>query len=240
MKVRPTSRFIRQQVSQNGEAILLLGVRSAESSHRARNLAKLDERSEGRLTPHTDFKRCYVFAPLKDLTTEEVWITLLNCKPPWGGTYNELVALYKDAAGGECPFVMSTNDTPSCGTSSARFGCWTCTVVEKDNSLESLITAGHEHLEPLSRFRRRIKEVSDDPTFRSKVRRNGQPGLGPLTMTARKILLAELLEIQGQVGIELISSTEIRLIKEHWAVDESDALLRDLVRPESVKEVTCL
>jgi DNA sulfur modification protein DndC len=154
--------------------------------------------------PHTDFKGCYIFTPIKDLTTTEVWATLINSKPPWGGTCNELTALFKDAVAGECPFVMSESDAPpACGTSSARFGCWTCTVLEKDNSLESLITAGHLHLEPLSQFRKRLKQVSDNPDFRSRVRRNGQPGMGPLTMAAREILLQELLEIQARVGLDL-------------------------------------
>jgi len=173
MKIRPTSKFIREQVSSGGEAILLLGVRRSESAQRAKSLQMHDARAEGRLSPHTDFKGCYIFTPIKDLTTTEVWATLINSKPPWGGTYNELTALYKDAIAGECPFVMSTNDAPSCGTNSARFGCWTCTVIEKDNSLESLITAGHHHLEPLSKFRRRLKEVSDNPDLRNKVRRTG-------------------------------------------------------------------
>ena len=239
MKIRPTSKFIRQQVSLSGEAILLLGVRRSESAHRARNIEKHTAAANGRLSPHTDFKGCYIFTPIKDLTTTEVWATLINSKPPWGGTYGELTTLYKDALAGECPFVMSTNDAPSCGTNSARFGCWTCTVIEKDNSLESLITSGHYHLEPLSNFRKRLKEVSDNPDFRSKIRRTGQPGLGPLTMDAREMLLEELLAIQAEVGFELISSTEVRLIKEQWAVDESDALFRDLARLESAKEPTC-
>jgi DNA sulfur modification protein DndC len=239
MKIRPTSKFIREQVSTSGEAILLLGVRRSESAQRARNLEKYDAATQGRLSPHTDFKGCYIFTPIKDLTTTEVWVTLINSKPSWGGTYKELTALYKDALAGECPFVLSTNDAPSCGTSSARFGCWTCTVIEKDNSLESLITAGHLHLEPLSRFRKRLKEVSDNPDFRSKVRRNGQPGMGPLTMPARDMLLQELLDIQKQVGFDLISNTEVRLIKEQWAVDESDALFRDLAKLEAPEELNC-
>ena len=40
MKIRPTSRFIREQVSAHGEAILLLGVRRSESSARAGSIAK--------------------------------------------------------------------------------------------------------------------------------------------------------------------------------------------------------
>jgi len=232
MKIRPTSRFIREQISRSGEAILLLGVRRAESAARAQNLAKHDAATDGRLSPHSDFKGCYVFTPIKDLTTEEVWITLLNSKPPWGGSYQDVVALYKNASGSECPFVMSTDDAPSCGTSSARFGCWTCTVIEKDNSLESLISSGHGHLEPLANFRKRLKEVSDNPELRSKIRRTGQPGLGPLTFEARKMLLDELLAVQAQVGFELISKTEIRLIKEQWKLDETEVVLRELEKIE--------
>jgi DNA sulfur modification protein DndC len=239
MKIRPTSKFIRDQVSKSGEAILLLGVRRSESTQRARNLEKHDAATEGRLSPHGDFKGCYIFTPIKDLATPEVWVTLINSKPPWGGTYKELTTLYKDALAGECPFVLSTNDAPSCGTSSARFGCWTCTVIEKDNSLESLITSGHLHLEPLSQFRKRLKQVSDNPDFRSRVRRNGQPGMGPLTMAAREMLLQELLDIQARVGFDLISNTEVRLIKEQWALDESDAIFRELAKVEEAREPTC-
>jgi len=238
--VRPTARFIREQVSQNGEAILLLGVRRAESAARANNLAKHDESSDGRLSPHTDLKGCHVFTPIKDLATEEVWLTLLSSRPPWGGSYREIVTLYKNALGGECPFVMSTDETPSCGTSSARFGCWTCTVVEKDNSLEALIDAGHERLEPLAAFRRRLKEVSDNPEHRSKVRRNGDPGLGPLTLETRRMLLEELLRAQAEVGMELISLTEIRLVREQWTVDETESLFRELAKFEGLSQETAI
>lgn len=239
MKIRPTSKFIRDQVSKSGEAILLLGVRRSESAQRARSLEKHDAAAEGRLSPHTDFKGCYIFTPIKELATPEVWATLINSKPPWGGTYKELTTLYKNALAGECPFVLSTNDAPSCGTSSARFGCWTCTVIEKDNSFDSLITAGHMHLEPLSEFRKRLKQISDSPDFRSKVRRNGQPGIGPLTMAAREMLLRELLDMQARVGLNLISNTEVRLVKEQWALDESDAIFRELAKVEEAGEPTC-
>lgn len=226
MKVRPTSRFIREQVSQAGEAILLLGVRRDESAQRAKNLARHDAASDGRLTPHTDFKGCHVFTPIKDLTTVEVWVALLNSRPPWGGSYQEIVALYKNANGGECPFVTSTDDAPSCGTSSARFGCWTCTVVEKDNSIEAMIDAGFEGLEPLADFRSRIKTLSESPDCRSKIRRNGQPGLGPLTIETRQLLLEELLALRQKTSLPLITDHEVRLIREHWARDETDEIRR--------------
>jgi DNA sulfur modification protein DndC len=228
MKIRPTSRFIRQIVNDSGEAILLLGVRRDESAARAQNIAKHHSGDHSRLSPHSDHKGCWVFSPVKDLTTDEVWIFLLNSRPPWGGDYAELAALYRDAAGGECPFVMSEDDAPSCGSASTRFGCWTCTVVDKDNSIESMIASGHGHLEPLMLFRNRLKAISENPDYRSKVRRNGEPGLGPLTFEAREMLLNELLTLQEGTGQELISELEVRLIREQWATDHADVVLKQL------------
>ncbi len=227
MKIRPTSRFIREIVADSEEAILLLGVRRAESAMRSANISRHEDAEGGRLSPHKDHKGVWIFSPIKELTNDDVWITLLNSRPPWGGSYAELVRLYKDG-GGECPFVMTAGDAPSCGTSSARFGCWTCTVVEKDNSLASLIDAGHENLEPLAEFRNRIKNVSQTPDHRSKIRRNGQPGLGPLTLETRQALLAELLLLCTQTGLPLISDHEVRLVREQWEKDQTQEVLREL------------
>lgn len=228
MKIRPTSRFIREQVSHNGEAILLLGVRHDESANRSGSITRNSEKAVGRLSPHSDHKGVSIFSPIRDLTTQEVWVFLISARAPWGGRYDDVVTLYKNALGGECPFVVSNDDAPSCGTNSARFGCWTCTVVEKDSSIESLITAGHHHLLPLADFRNRLKAVSENPEYRSKIRRNGQPGLGPLTYEARKMLLEELLAICEETQMPLISDLEVRLIREQWAVDKGEAAYREL------------
>lgn len=237
MKIRPTSRFIRQIASESGEAILLLGVRISESSARAANINRHKAADDGRLSAHSEHKGVWVFSPIKDLTTEDVWITLLNARPPWGGSYRELAALYKNAQGGECPFVVSTSDAPSCGTNSARFGCWTCTVVEKDNSLDAIIASGKDHLLPLADFRNRLKAVSENPDYRSKTRRNGQPGLGPLTYEARKMLLSELLAAQAEVGNQLISDLEVRLIEEQWKQDQAETAYRDFKNITSVRNL---
>ncbi len=228
MKIRPTSRFIREQVSSGGGAVLLLGVRRDESATRSGSITRNSANSIGRLTPHSDHKGVWIFSPIQDLTTQEVWLTLISARPPWGGNYDDVRTLYKNTLGGECPFVVSNDDAPSCGSNSARFGCWTCTVVEKDNSLESLITMGHEELIPLADFRKRLKTVSETPGYRSKTRRNGQPGLGPLTYEARAMLLEELLAIREETGMPLISDHEVRLIREQWKRDEIEDLFRKL------------
>ncbi len=235
MKIRPTSRLIRSLVDANGEAILLLGVRRAESATRANAISRHEDADKGRLSPHSDHKGVSIFSPIKDLTNEDVWLTLLNSRPPWGGSYRELVTLYKNAAGGECPFVMTVGDAPSCGSSSARFGCWTCTVVEKDNSLAALIEAGHDHLEPLADFRDRLKQVSQSPQYRKTIRRNGQHGMGPLTPEARRMLLDELLALRAEADFPLISDHEVRLIREQWEKDKTQDLVRALALEENLE-----
>lgn len=229
MKVRPTSDFIKTCITQNGETVLLLGVRKSESAERSKNMQRRHLQSGGAmLRPHDDLKGCFIYAPIQDLTTDEVWVGLIENRPAWGGRHTDLFQLYRDASDGECPFVLGDADVASCGSTSARFGCWTCTVVEKDRSLEALAGAGYADLQPLVDFRQRLKAVSENPDYRSKTRRNGQPGLGPLTVEGRKVLLTELLAIQEQCSLPLISDIEVRLIREQWTKDEYTDLLRGL------------
>jgi len=178
-----------------------------------------------RLNPHNDVKGCLVFRPIVDLTTEEVWTSLLQLRPAWGGTHRDLVTLYRNAQGGECPFVIDQDDAPSCGTSSSRFGCWTCTVVEKDKSLHGFIDNGFDHLEPLADFRDWLQTFSRDPANRMTERRNGNEGIGPFTFAARRRILEEVLAVQTAVGLPVISTEEIERIERIWREDETRAVL---------------
>jgi DNA sulfur modification protein DndC len=218
MKIRPTSHYIKTKISEAGEAILLLGVRRDESSSRLQSARRYDNGQ--RLNPHNDVKGCWVYRPIVDLATEDVWILLLQRRPPWGGSHHQLVTLYRNAQGGECPFVVDTNDAPSCGTSSSRFGCWTCTVVDKDKSLQGFIDNGFEHLEPLAEFRDWLQAYSRDFDNRMTQRRNGQEGVGPFTPESRQLILVRLLDVQKEVGLKLISEAEIARIKSIWSEDE--------------------
>jgi DNA sulfur modification protein DndC len=139
LKINPTTQFIKDKISEEGEAIILLGTRSAESGNRAKSIKKHEIKGQ-RLRKH-QLPNAFVYAPIKDVTTNEVWQYLNQVPPPWGGTHKELVTLYRNANAGDCPLVIDET-TPSCGNS--RFGCWTCTVVNKDKSMEGLIDNGEE------------------------------------------------------------------------------------------------
>ena len=115
-----------------------------------------------------------VFRPIMDMTTDDVWLLLLQRTPPWGGSHRELVTLYRNAQGGECPLVIDKSQAPSCGTSSSRFGCWTCTVVEKDRSMEGFIDAGYENMEPLMEFRDWLAKFRNERSKRMVERRDGR------------------------------------------------------------------
>ena len=235
MKVRPTGKFLQDTVSQHGGVILLLGIRRSESAQRAKTMARHDLNSQCEslhLTPHTEIKGCNVFAPLSELSTEEVWALLVQMRPPWGGSYRELIDLYRDAHTGECPFVISDSDQASCGSSNARFGCWTCTVVKKDRALLALAESqDDDSLEELNAFRERLKSVSDNPDYRSMTRRNGTFGPGPLTLDARRILLNELISLQQRVEKVLITEDEVRAIEHHWREDELLEIKRAVTSP---------
>lgn len=227
MKIRPTSEYITSQVASNGNVILLLGVRRAESAVRAASVDRYTPKDGSRLNPHNDLKGCLVFRPIVDLETDEVWQVLLQRPPPWGGTHRDLVTLYRNAQGGECPLVLDNNQAPSCGSSSSRFGCWTCTVVEKDKSMEGFIENGFSHLEPLLFFRDWLAAIRNDRTRRQRTRRNGfitlmkdgSPVPGPFTTEARREILERLLEVQAEVGLPLISDAEVSVIKQLWGED---------------------
>ena len=144
LKINPTTQFIKSKIDEKGEVIILLGTRSAESQNRARSIKKHGVKGQ-RLRKHI-LPSAYVYAPIKDIETMEVWQYLQQVPPPWGGTNKELVTLYKNANSGDCPLVIDES-TPSCGNS--RFGCWVCTVVKRDKSMEGLIGNGEEWMYPL-------------------------------------------------------------------------------------------
>jgi len=231
LKITPTSTYIKENISNYGSAIVLLGVRKSESQSRSQSIDKHQNINGTNLTPHTGLLGAYVFRPIVDLITDEVWEILGSVPAPWGGTHKDLIQLYRDADGGECPVVMSKEDAPGCGTNNSRFGCWTCTVVEKDKSLQGFIDSGKEIYRPLAEFRNWLLTIRNDPNYRSTLRRNGRLTYdantgkhipGPFTIKARMEILDKLLSVQQEVNTRLISEEEIELIRKIWSLELSN------------------
>ena len=215
LKIQPANRFILEQVSKYGEAVMVLGVRTSESATRAQAMS-LHKIPGQILRRHSTLPNAYVYAPIEDWEFSDVWAFLLQVPSPWGADNRELVALYKKARGGECPLVIDTT-TPSCGNS--RFGCWVCTVVERDRSMEAFIDGGEEWMEPLLEMRDWLSRIRNDPTMRASKRRDGRTGLGPFTLDTRKEILRRLLKTQDLVKQELIAGYELEEIQRIWNDD---------------------
>ena len=246
LKINPSADYIRRVIQEeNQEVVVLLGVRKAESIARKRRIEGR-ELANRLMNRHETIQDAYVYNPIVELTTDDVWDVLLKVdggKTPWGSNNNELVSLYADADSGECPFagIHAGGQTQSCGNS--RFGCWVCTVVKEDKSLNGFIKSGHRELIPLAEFRKWLMSIRDIDEYREKRRRNGtvyetkngDMGYGPFTWEARKLILLKLLETQERMGYELITIQELEAIDEIWD-DELDLSRRALV--DLYREIT--
>ncbi|WP_216617157.1 DNA phosphorothioation system sulfurtransferase DndC [Burkholderia glumae] len=227
LKIQPTSTYIKDNVSKHGASVVVLGVRRTESIRRMRTVDKYENDRGSNLNPHSSITGAYIFRPIVDLTTDDVWEILGSFPAPWGGTHTKLFQLYRDAEGGECPVVLSKDEAPGCGTRNSRFGCWTCTVVEKDKSLQGFVDSGQHAYKPLIAFRDWLVSIRNDKTKRSAIRRNGRLTFdvsgkhipGPFTIQARQEILDRLLAVQAEFGAQLIADDELDLIYKYWAMD---------------------
>lgn len=217
MKIKPSRRAVERIAQEYGSVILLLGSRMDESSQRAKSIQSFSNNERG-LNKHHEIPNALVFKPIVDWTTDEVWEYLYSNSPAWGGDHDELIRLYRQANGGECPIILDLN-TPSCGGS--RFGCWTCTVVKQDKSMEGFIATGEQHMAPLNRYREALMRYRDEPGMRSQVKRDGSMGNGPFNPEGRKRLLRELLDTERESGLSLISDAQLASIQAIWH-DEFD------------------
>lgn len=226
MKIKPTARFITEQVDECGEAIILIGTRKSESATRARSIKKHEIHGQ-RLTHHTLLHNTYVYAPIKELMLEEVWYIVNAIPCPWGSDNSVLFNIYMDASADdyECPTVVTDKSHGSCGQS--RFGCWVCTVVKDDKSMRSLIKNGREWMRPLYDFRIELDSERNILENRMPFRRDGRRAvndMGPYIFKYRAKILKKLLEVQHELQqvdpkIRLISDQELIAIQVNWYRD---------------------
>jgi DNA sulfur modification protein DndC len=238
LKISPSNRFIYNVVNNHGEAILGLGTRKAESQLRARTMERHERhRTRDRLSPNGSIPNCLVYTPIEDWSNDDVWLYLMRTANPWGLDNQELLDLYLDASPDrECPLVVDTS-TPSCGAS--RFGCWICTMVARDKSMEAMISNDEEKqwLMPLMEFRKNL-DVKNDRGLRDFRRLSGNVQLfhdeaihGPYLQSTRELFLEKLLIAQKEVqstapdgfrNIELITFEELQEIRRIWLTEKHE------------------
>lgn len=243
LKINPMNKFVNERIKESGEIIILLGVRKGESLSRLKTISARE--IEGKLlNMHNDIANAYVYNPITEIPNELVWEFLLkeDCKSPWGSDMKYLFNLYQGENLGEEKSVLGEVDRDKIPvTGNSRFGCWCCTMVKEDKSLQNFINKSKDKREAemlilLRNFRNRLLEMRENGELRDTKRRNGTVykksdgsfGMGPFTLEARRIILEGLLELEEETGLELITEAELKVIDKMWD-EEGDLTCRTLV-----------
>ena len=251
LKIAPSNNFITNMVKSNGEAILVLGTRKAESSSRSASMKKYEQGSTRKLlSRNKDLDRVWVYSPISDWHDDDVWQYLMQEKNPWGFKNEELLNMYQGATSdGECPLVVDTS-TPSCGDS--RFGCYVCTMVGEDKSMTAMIQNDDEKewMLPLLELRTKWLDITDPNTekknkkidlerkhrdFRrmngSLTLHNGRLVHGPYKQEYRALLLEAVLKAETaarKLGppevqtLKLITLEDLEEIRRIWIMEKHE------------------
>lgn len=233
MKINPATHFLKNLIGQHQSILMLLGVRSAESQSRQKSIDGRELNARG-LSRHDTIPNAFVLSPIKDWSNEEVWSYLIQHPFPWGD-HSYMMSLYDKGSGeGDCNIALNP-EAPSCGKT--RFGCWVCTVVEKDRSMEGMLKNGEEWMTPLWHLREKLYVYRSNPEKRDDRKRDGSKGFGPFLPAVRRELLNDLLETEKELtkqynkvknntnnytSVEnfiLIRDDEIELIQQFWNSD---------------------
>lgn len=242
LKINPMNTYVNERIKESGEIIILLGVRKGESLTRQKTITARE--IEGKLlNMHNDIPNAYVYNPITEIPNDLVWEFLLkgNCKSPWGTDMKYLFNLYQGENLGEEKSVLGEVDRDKIPvTGNSRFGCWCCTMVKEDKSLQNFInkSVGEEKriLTLLRDFRNELLDMRENNSLRDNKRRNGTVyrkadgtfGLGPFTLEARRMILEGLLDLENKTGLELITIGELKVIDRMWD-EEGDLSCRKLV-----------
>jgi DNA sulfur modification protein DndC len=227
LKVMSMERALEHVRQECGEKLLMItGVRVGESAARDQRIA-LSCTKDGGECGQGWFQHSSVdaiadtLAPLLHWRVCHVWDWLMFEAPLLGFSTGAVATVYgQDTAEGEEPI-------------NARTGCIGCPLVQHDAALDRVIAqADWAYLAPLQKLRplyweikkpeyrlRKYEERNKDGSLAAK-----QGRLGPLHMDARRWMLSQVLEIQGEVNeaasklkrpaINLINEEELHRINE--------------------------
>ncbi len=170
LKVVPTERFIKSLMKKfkknadlaqyaSSDIVCATGQRTPESTRRSGNMVKQktadksidDLMAELRSSDVKTDYNLYLYAPIRDLETDDVFSTLslMGDKPLTRNLLGKtlpgflpdfalLLALYGNASKDSCDIAVGSKNTAGCN-GSARYGCFICTMVgARDKTQEAL------------------------------------------------------------------------------------------------------
>jgi len=205
LKLLPMKEYLKK----NTPSLILMGMRWDESLERKRNMKKRG--ILGKWTKYDGIKDATVYLPIADWTANDVINTLSHSKTPWGTNYSSLLKIYSKA--GVC--YKLKDGTFKCNGS--RFGCWTCSVVQKDKTLQNLAKNNCKLAENMLEFKKYLIKTTQNKRNRIKKSNNCY---GAVKKSVRKVMFEKLLSFCSNAekymfnDYEIVSDDEIEIIHE--------------------------
>jgi DNA sulfur modification protein DndC len=213
-KIDPMRRHSRTLA---GDVVQLSGVRWGESETRDGKLSAggcaaggecgLPDPGEGVYGPIITWKTCKVIEWLSGEAGEEINAVIPDLLP----MTRELVGVYEVKQEPKGLFDVPPKVT------ALRFGCIGCPAISNERVTSSREAKRH----PAWSHLRRIYGIWDALyNYRNRclrIKDGGRCARGPLRMEARKRYFAELLDIQAQSGVTLVTAEDIAFVHDCWA-----------------------
>lgn len=232
-KAKPARKLINQAKLSSegfvgwGAPVILTGVRSGESIARDQRIAHRHETAEGTWTNDDGDLRA---SPILDFTEDDVWETLGMSAAGVYDSYSDfedVMDFYRASGGSSCVIVADMKMNAYQKPCSARSGCWACSRVGRDRSVESMIESNEKafgFLRPLNRLRNWIVDTQFDWSLRQYVGRtiskDGYIEIGADTFspaTLRKLLIYTL-TAEKRSGVQIISPEQLIAIDLRWSL----------------------
>jgi DNA sulfur modification protein DndC len=195
LKITPADKFIKS-LPDKENTLVVTGVRFGESDARDARLNLSCQRGgecgQGVWYQHSNRLNVGYFAPIITWRECDVWDFLNLVAPSWGYPTNDLQDIYMGRE--------------------TRFGCWVCTVVSQDRTMQKIVQTQPQY-QPYLDFRNWLVEFGRSPKNRV-IKPNGFSGR--LTIDARQKILARLRKVERQLNTTLLLDDEYKLIRKYW------------------------
>ena len=171
---RISNQVAKEHDARDPAVVTLIGTRSNESATRRVKTAARKE------TPHEIWYSVTGEArlsPILDWETDDVWTYLGECAAGEHLSYSDFQAtmeFYADAGASSCVIVADMKSSATSKACGARAGCWTCSAVSADHSVQNMIAQNPErypYLVPLLELRNFIADTQWDWSRRNFIGR---------------------------------------------------------------------
>lgn len=197
LKIKPAERKMAGLLLP-GKSAILTGVRFGESDARDQRLnlscARGGECGQGVWFEHSSVLNADYFGPIAAWRECDVWDFLDFVAPSLGYNTSSLRKAYV--------------------TANMRFGCWSCTVVRQDKTINNLIK--HNPSENLEALRDLRIWLMENAAIRENRVLRPSGATGRLSLSFRKKLLRKILKVQRSIDAPILSIEEVSLIRKLW------------------------